>query len=126
MEGQIASIVEKKISNILNEFLNINGITAVAIVGRDGFVIESSSNVNLDIDSIGAMVATAIGTAENLGDEFELNGIKQYLSEFSHGKVIMATVKDDILVLFTDTNAVIGAVRYAIKKFERDILSVLR
>ena len=126
MDSKIASIVEKQISNVLNEFLKVNGVTTAAIVGRDGFVIESTINSDVDMDALGAMVATAVGTAESLGREFGFDSMDQYLSEFSHSKVIMATVKDDILALFTDTSAIIGAVRFAIKKSMPDVLQALR
>lgn len=126
MDSKIASIVDKKISNVLNEFLKVNGVTTAAIVGRDGFVIESTANSDIDMDALGAMVATAVGTAESLGREFGFENMDQYLSEFSQGKVIMATVKDDILALFTDTSAIIGAVRFAIKKSMPDVLQTLR
>lgn len=126
MESKIASIVEKRISQVLNDFLKVNGVTAVAVVGRDGFVIESTTTIEVDMDALGAMVATAVGTAEMLGQEFGLSNMEQYLSEFGQGKVIMATVNDDILAIFTDNTAVIGAVRYAIKKAMPEVKASLR
>ncbi|MEK6749299.1 MAG: roadblock/LC7 domain-containing protein [Pseudomonadota bacterium] len=92
------------------------GVTAVALVGRDGFVIESVTNTELDMEAFGAMVATAIGTTENLGAEFDLGTMDQYLAEFQGGKVLMAAVHADILAVVTEPLAVIGAVRYAIRK----------
>ena len=53
---------------ILEEFLQGEGVTAAVVVGRDGFVIESAVSGNLDIDAIGAMVSTGLGSAEAMGE----------------------------------------------------------
>ncbi len=115
----------KNLSEVLNDFLKINGVNAVALVGRDGFVIESAASDNVDMEALGAMVATAIGTSESLGGEFNLGGMTQYLAEFDHGKVIIATIGEDILALFTDATAVIGGVRYAVKKGVDELLNAM-
>ena len=101
---------------VLNDFRTVKGVTAVALVGRDGFVIEHITNTEMDVEALGAMVATAIGTSESLGGEFDLGLMDQYLAEFTSGKVLMAAVHADILAVVTDNSAVVGAVRYAMRK----------
>lgn len=116
---------ENDLRVVFNDFKMVKGVTAVALVGRDGFVIESMANGSMDMEALGAMVATAIGTSETLGAEFELGTMDQYLAEFKHGKVLMAAVNDDILAVVTDTSAVIGAVRYAIRKNLPNVLKAI-
>lgn len=106
----------KSVKEALEDFLRIEGVTAVAIVGRDGFVIESASRIKLDPDALGAVVASAIGASEMVGKDFSMGKLEQYLLEFEMGKAIIAAAGNDILVLTTDTTAVIGSVRYAVKK----------
>jgi predicted regulator of Ras-like GTPase activity (Roadblock/LC7/MglB family) len=106
----------KTIKDALNDFLRIEGVSTVAIVGRDGFVIESVSKVKLDSDGLGAVVASAIGASEMVGKEFHIGKLEQYLLEFETGKTIIAAIGDDILVLTMDLSAIIGSVRYAVKK----------
>ena len=110
------SKMAKTISDVLSRFMEINGVKSAALVGRDGFVVESVTTEKVDMEALGAMVATAIGASERLGTEFHLGGMSQYLVEFDHGKVLIATAGNDILALFTDANAVIGGVRYEVKK----------
>lgn len=118
--------MENNLSQALGQFMKVKGVTAVALVGRDGFVIESTSNNEVDMDALGAMVATAVGTAESLGQEFGLGAMEQYLSEYANGKVIMATAIDDILAVFTDESAIIGGVRFAVKKHLPDVIKALQ
>ncbi len=126
MTSAVTNIFETSLSDVLNDFLKINNVLSAAIVGRDGFVIESSSNIDVDADALGAMVATTIGTDENLGKEFKLGDIDHYLSEFSGGKILMSTVQEDILLVFTDADAVVGSVRYEIKKRLPKVLHILQ
>jgi hypothetical protein len=106
----------KTTKDVLKDFLNIEGVRAVAVVGRDGFVIESVSADKLDTDALGAVVASAIGASEMIGKDFNLGKLEQYLLEFAVGKAIIAAAGDYILVLITEPTAVIGSVRYAVKK----------
>jgi predicted regulator of Ras-like GTPase activity (Roadblock/LC7/MglB family) len=115
----------KLLKDALKEFLNIDGVRAVAIVGRDGFVIESVSADKLDTDALGAVVASSIGASEMIGKDFSLGKLDQYLLEFSNGKAIIASAGNDILTLITDANAVIGSVRYAVKKGIDGLVSIL-
>ena len=125
MESTISKIPENNMSRVLNDFMCIEGVEAVALVGRDGFVIDSMSSLDLNMDALGAMVATSVGASENLGKELNLGSMSQYLSEFSEGKVIMAPVKDDILAIFTSKSVVIGSIRYAITGKIPKLVSVL-
>lgn len=115
----------KDVKGILGDFLRLDGVTAVAVVGRDGFVIESASKAKVDMEGLGAMVATAIGTSETLGSEFNMGSMEQYLVEFDRGKVIIAPAANDIFAVVTDATAVIGSVRYAVKKGLADLIKAL-
>jgi len=109
----------------ITEFLDIEGVTTVALIGRDGFVIDSASRIEVDLDAIGGIVANAIGSSEIIGKDFLLGSLTQYLLEFQKGKVIIAAAGEDILALITNTDAIIGGVRYAIRKKMGTLLKVL-
>ncbi len=117
--------MEQSISSVLSSFLDIGGVQSAALVGRDGFVIDSVTTEKVDMEALGAMVATAIGTSESLGNEFNLGRMSQYLVEFDHGKVIIAAAGDDILAIFSDASAVIGGVRYLVKKRIPDLIAAM-
>lgn len=115
----------REIKEILSDFLGNKGVSAVALVGRDGFVIESVASGEIDMDAMGAMVATAIGASESMGSEFNLGELSQYLIEFDRGKIVVASAGDDILSIFADDTAVIGGIRYAVKKGIEELVSAM-
>ncbi|VAW88228.1 hypothetical protein MNBD_GAMMA17-126 [hydrothermal vent metagenome] len=117
--------MEQNMSSVLSSFLDIGGVKSAAVVGRDGFVIDSVTTEKMDMEALGAMVATAIGTSESLGNEFDFGGMSQYLIEFEHGKVVIAAIGNDILAIFTDASAVIGGVRYLVKKQIPSLIAVM-
>ncbi len=126
MTREITSLrVHNDLRAVLNEFLSVKGVIVAAVVGRDGFVIDSAGSGDIDMEALGAMVATAIGTSESLGQEFELGAMESYLAEFAGGKILMAAVRDDILAVVTDPAAVIGGVRYSVRKNIANLLKVL-
>lgn len=45
---------------ILSEFLTIPGVTAAALVGRDGFVIDAAAPGSPDYDALGALSSDAL------------------------------------------------------------------
>lgn len=52
------------LKQILSEFLQLDGVTAAVVAGRDGFVIESAVSGDVDIEALGAMASTGLGTSK--------------------------------------------------------------
>ena len=104
------------VSSILRDLNKQDGVSAAIVASRDGFVIDSATSDRVDVEGLGALIAMAIGGSETLGAEFELGSLDQYMVEFQHGKVLISTVGDNILGIVTDASAVIGSIRYTVKK----------
>ena len=115
----------KGITLIIDELMKVKGVSVVALVRKDGVVIESESTLNLDEDTLGALVATSIGASEALASEFSLGEFDVLLSEYTHGKILMATVGNYVLAIFTDKTTVIGSVRYSVKVCFSELISIL-
>ena len=118
-------VMDASLGSILGDFLKIDGVKSAAVVGRDGFVIDSVESEKVDMEALGAMVAIAVGSAEKLGSEFELGTMEQYLVEYEHGKVAIATIGENILALVTDNSAVIGGVRFAVKRSIQSLSNIM-
>jgi uncharacterized protein len=123
--GKDEETTGEKIKEALSEFLRIDGVTAAAVVGRDGFVLESVGKFTIEADALGAVVANAAGASEMIGKAFNMGQIEQSLAEFETGKAILTIKGDDILVLLTVAQAGIGSVRFAVKKGIEDLVKLL-
>ncbi len=106
--------------NVLMALTKVQGIHEALVVGRDGFVIEHVGD--MDPESTGAVVSTAIGATESMGGELNQGQLFEVMAEFKEGTVIVAPVGTDaILGVAAGDAANLGAIRHAVKKFIREL-----
>jgi uncharacterized protein len=114
------------LKEILQEFLTEEGVTAVFVAGRDGFVIESAVSKQMDIDAVGAMVSAGLGSAEAMGKELDRGEMIQTLVEMANGPIILSPLsKDEMIAIVGDTSANSGRIRYVLKKSRDRIIAAL-
>lgn len=114
------------LKQILGEFLKIEGVTAAVVVGRDGFVIESATSGKMDIDALGAMASTGMGTSEAMGKELGKGELKQMLVETEKGPIIMSPLSaDELIAIVAENEANVGRVRYDLKKNKDRLVAAL-
>jgi predicted regulator of Ras-like GTPase activity (Roadblock/LC7/MglB family) len=116
-----------QLKELLKDMLDVEGVTTVVVVGRDGFVIEGiSGGRKMDIEAVGAVVSTGIGSSEVMGRELNVGRMTQGLVEYEEGIITISFLgKDAILAVVADLNANLGNVRYQVKKRTPDIHSAL-
>jgi hypothetical protein len=115
------------LKQILGEFLSVEGVTTAVVVGRDGFVIESAtSSGKMDIDALGAMASTGIGTSEAMGRELGKGELTQMLVELDKGPIIISPLsKDELIAIVADSTANLGRIRYEVKKNKERLVAAL-
>jgi predicted regulator of Ras-like GTPase activity (Roadblock/LC7/MglB family) len=110
--------------SILQTLTKVAGIHEALVVGRDGFVIEHVGD--MDADSTGAVISTAIGATEAMGSELEQGVLFEMMAEYKEGTVIVAPIGPDaILGIAADETANLGAIRHAVKKNLRELEKAL-
>ena len=116
----------RDIRTALEDFLRMDGVQAAVLVGRDGFLIESAVlGKQVDLEGLGAVVATALGSSEVIGDDLDMGGLELHMLEFDKGRVVIASTSDQILALVADPTAVLGSVRRAAMKGVKDLVKLL-
>ena len=114
------------LKQILGEFLKIDGVTAAVVVGRDGFVIESAVSGKMDIDALGAMASTGMGTSEAMGKELGKGELHQMLVELNNGPIIMSPLSaDELIAVVAGNEANVGRIRYELKKNKERLVAAL-
>jgi uncharacterized protein len=111
----------------LEDLIKVEGISTAVVVGRDGFVIDGATNgAGMDIEAVGAVISTGVGTAEIMGKELKVGTMSQGMVEYSDGIIVMNFLgKEAILACVAGTNANLGNVRYQIRKREPEIQAAL-
>jgi hypothetical protein len=116
----------KSSKKIINNLLALQGVSAVAVIGRDGFVIESESKSDVDLDALGAVVSTGYGSSEVMATEMNLGKIAQTMIECEEGKILIADCgESSILSVITNSSAIIGNIRHNISKVIDDLAAII-
>jgi predicted regulator of Ras-like GTPase activity (Roadblock/LC7/MglB family) len=114
------------LKQILSEFLRLDGVSAAVVVGRDGFVIESAVSGKIDIEALGAMASTGVGTSEAMGTELGKGQLTQMLVETEKGPILLSPLSvDELIAIVADNATVIGRIRYDLKKNRERIIAAL-
>lgn len=105
----------------LESMLEIRGVTGVAIVSTDGFIVEGASKADFDMSFIGGLVASSLASSKVLSDLMGDGDIKQTMIEYENGPVLMTPLDSHgvagyVAVLTLDTATTLGRVRFQLRK----------
>ncbi|WP_054848122.1 roadblock/LC7 domain-containing protein [Methanoculleus chikugoensis] len=118
------------LKQILGEFLKLDGGVTAAVVagGRDGFVIESVvAGGDVDVEALGAMASTGMGTSEAMSDELGKGEMSQMLIELENGPILLSPPlsEDELIAIVANANVNVGRIRYELKKNRDRITAAL-
>ena len=110
--------------NVLKTMNDVPGVHQSLVVGRDGFVINSIGD--MEADSVGAVISTAIGAIEAMGRDCRQGNLFEVMAEYGNGVVIAAPIgRDAVLGVVADETANLGGVRFVVKKCIKDLEKVM-
>ena len=92
---------------ILKDLNKAPGIHQSLVVGRDGFVIENAGD--MDSDSVGAIISTALGAIEAMGRDCEQGNLFEVMAEYNNGVIIahdLETASEIVKASADDASAV--------------------
>lgn len=105
------------LKSVLDEFLTIDGVSAAVIVGKDGAVIGSAGSGTMNVDAIGSMVSTCLGSSEVIGGTLALGELHGMTVELDKGPVYLAPLTTtEIIAVVADTVGTVGHVRTELRK----------
>ena len=114
------------LKQILKEFLRIEGVTSVALIARDGFVIESEQNNPSDLEALGALSSGEMRFFSQGGASMNKGSLRQIVLEHRTGAIILTHITDDeFLAILTDTKAVLGHLTYALPKMSSRVAAAI-
>ncbi|MFX0138768.1 MAG: roadblock/LC7 domain-containing protein [Candidatus Hodarchaeota archaeon] len=110
---------------LLNNILNVTGVTRVALINRNGSIINCSASSEIENENLWSLITNSFTTSEVIGVELFWGYLNQCLLEYETNKILMATIGDNILAVITEGNAAIGNVRYNMNKAIEALIKIL-
>ena len=101
-------------TNVMRRFLDVTGVDAVMIVGRDGFVIESlgAGRAQVELDALGAAVATMVDSGEKMGKELEVRKLEDMFLTYNDAVIVAYPLGDSVLTVLTPDATSLGVIRH--------------
>jgi predicted regulator of Ras-like GTPase activity (Roadblock/LC7/MglB family) len=114
------------LKRVLEEFLQIEGVTTAAIIARDGFLIESVGSVPVDKDALAALGSCAMNFFSRAGVSLDRGQARQYVLEHQNGSIIFTWIsEDELLVVITGMQSPPGRLAYILPKITTRITAVI-
>lgn len=118
------------IQELLEQLAEDEGVKAVALVGEDGFVIESVGKEGAaDLDFVGGAATSAMASSRALADHLKKGEVEEVMVEFDEGPMLLdplhvsGTTYSLVLLLASAQN--LGRVRFQLKKVRGRLLEAL-
>lgn len=118
-----------ELDELINGFTRVRGVTAAVVVGQDGLVLQSATAPGADeadVDVLGAMAASGLVPAQEIGDQINRGRLTQGIYEFEKGVVVVEPIGESaILVVLTQSAANLGLLRLQTRKVHPELESAL-
>ena len=116
-----------ELTEILEGFTRVRGVSAALVVGQDGLVLQSATakgagDEQTDVDVLGAVAASGLVPAQEIGQETQRGRLLQGIYEYERGVVVMEPIGSSaILVVVTTAAANLGLLRLQARKAHPDL-----
>ncbi len=118
------------INEVLERIAADESVLAVALVGEDGFVIESvRKEGGADVDFVGGAATAAMASSRALADHLQKGEVKEVMVDYDEGPMLMAPLpagdSEYTLVMIINNVQNLGKVRFLLKKNQSDLVEAL-
>lgn len=112
--------------SVLEEFLQIEGVTTAALISHDGFLIESAGREPVDGDALAALGSCAMRFFSYAGNALCRGGARQFVLEYGDGSIIFQQVgSDELLAIITENQSAPGRLAYILPKMSTRVAACI-
>ena len=110
----------------LSTLAALPGVSLAVLVDREGFLIEAAGEMLLEAEIAGALVASLAESSGGIGRELGQGGLQSLILEYDSGVILLNGVGvGALLALLLRDPAVLGKVRYYVKKALAELLEIV-
>jgi len=112
--------------HVLEEFLQIEGVTTAALISQDGFLIEAAGQVPADGDALAALGSCAMRFFSYAGNAIGRGEARQFVLEYGEGSIIFMQISgDELLAVITENQSTSGRLAYILPKMSTRVAAVI-
>jgi predicted regulator of Ras-like GTPase activity (Roadblock/LC7/MglB family) len=121
-----------QLAELLNQLLEIRGVTSAAVVRGDGELLEQVSQRQVDITFVTGLLASSLASSRVLAGLLGDGEISQIMLEYEQGPVLLTPLptaqaqgEGYLLVVTLDAVGNLGRARFQLRKLLPNIAAVL-
>lgn len=97
---------------VLQKIREMETVTQVIVIGKDGFVIESvGGDTKINMDDLGSSLARAVNGMEKISSGLKLGGLRNITLDYENALVIGLLTGDAVIAVIADDASAIGMLR---------------
>ncbi|MEB3772293.1 MAG: roadblock/LC7 domain-containing protein [Desulfurococcales archaeon] len=108
------------VGRVLTDIIRVPGVVAVAIISKEGFVVEKAIGGGFDVDedAAAAMITAVYGSTTQLGEELKLGTPDTITLEYPSHYILVHDLGGEhmVSIIAEKARAVLGRLRYEIRK----------
>ena len=114
------------LKQILEEFLQIEGVSTAALIGSDGFLIDYVGKEPEDRDALAALGSCAMTFFSRAGFALDMGPVRQSVLEHEDGTIILTRINEnEMLAVLTEAQSPSGRLSYIIPKITTRVAAVI-
>ena len=114
------------LKRVLEEFLQVEGVTTAALIADDGFLIESVGTVPIDKDALAVLGSGAMQFFSRTGAVLEKGEPRQLVLEYLDGTIVFTQVSDEeMLAVITGIRSPPGHLAHILPRIMTRIHAVI-
>lgn len=114
--------------DMLNQVLEIKGVTSAAVVSGEGFIVEGVTSSEIDLGFVGGLIASSLASSQVLAGLLGEGEVSQMMIEYENGPVLFTPLKADaaddggfVAVVTLDSTNTLGRARFQLRKLLPEI-----
>ena len=101
-------------------------VEAAVVLGRDGLLIDSRSDPQVDAESVSALVPSIVSAADELGRASRGGALTTAILEYPGGIALACTLSDDaILLVLARLSANVGKLLFDLRRNREQIAAIV-
>ncbi len=113
------------IRDLVATLRQFDGVQAAAVLGRDGLLIDSDANADVDGEQVAAHVPGILQFADDLGGAAQIGVLRTAVLEHVDATVVLASMSPEVVLLVLLTpSANLGALLYDLRRHRAGLASL--
>jgi predicted regulator of Ras-like GTPase activity (Roadblock/LC7/MglB family) len=114
------------IRDLVATLRRFDGVHAVAVLGRDGLLIDSEANAGVDTEQVAAHLPSILQYGDEVGAAAQVGTLRTAVLEHESATLVLATMSPEVVLLvMLGSDANLGALLYDLRRHRAGLAALV-